>query len=80
VSQQASLAPSSTANVNVSCSSGKRVLGGGFSIENAAVQVFSSTPSDGLSNLNDHRWNVAAQNTDPNNARHVTVSAICAQF
>jgi len=80
VSQQASLAPSSTANVNVSCSSGKRVLGGGFSIGSAAVQVFSSTPSDGLSNLNDHRWNVAAQNTDPNNARQVTVSAICAQF
>jgi hypothetical protein len=80
VSQQASLAPSSTANVNVSCSSGKRVLGGGFSIESAAVQVFSSTPSDGLSNLNDHRWNVAAQNTDPKSALQVTVSAICAQF
>jgi hypothetical protein len=80
LSQQVSLAPSSTANVNVACSSGKKVLGGGFSIESAAVQVFSSTPSDGLSNLNDHRWNVAAQNTDPNNARQVTVSAICAQF
>jgi hypothetical protein len=80
VSQQASLAPSSTANVNVSCSSGKKVLGGGFRIDSTVVQVFSSTPSDGLSNLNDHRWNVAAQNTDPNNARQVTVSAICAQF
>jgi len=80
VSQQASLAPSSTANVNVACSSGKRVLGGGFSIESAVVQVFSSTPSDGLSNLSDHRWNVLAQNTDPNGARQVTVSAICAQF
>jgi len=80
VSHQVFVPASSAANVNVACSSGNKVLGGGFSIESAVVQVFSSAPSDGLGNLNDHRWNVLAQNTDPNNARQVTVSAICAQF
>jgi hypothetical protein len=80
VSHQVFFPASSAANVNVTCSSGNKVLGGGFSIESAVVQVFSSAPSDGLGNLNDHRWNVLAQNTDPNGARQVTVSAICAQF
>ena len=79
VSHRVFVPASSLANVNVTCSSGKKVLGGGFQIETPVfVQVFSSAPTDGLGNLSDHRWNVAVQNTDPNNARQVTVSAICA--
>jgi hypothetical protein len=78
VSNRVVLPASGVANVNVTCSSGNKVLGGGFSIETPAfVKVFSSQPSDGLSNLSDHSWNVFAQNTDPINARQVTVGAIC---
>ena len=79
VTNQVLIPASSVANVNVSCSSGKKVLGGGFDIETPLfVQVSSSEPSDGVGNFSDHNWNVLAQNTDPDNARQVTVSAICA--
>jgi hypothetical protein len=78
VSQQILVPASGSANVNVTCSSGNVVTGGGFSIEGAIVQALTSEPSDGLGNVADNRWNVFAQNTDPNNARQVTVSAVCA--
>jgi hypothetical protein len=79
VSRKVSVPASSSANVNVTCSTGNKVLGGGFDIETPVfVQVFSSEPSDGIGNFSDHQWNVFAQNTDPNNARQVTVSAACA--
>ena len=72
---------SSTKDVHVECTSGKKVLGGGFDIETPNfVKVFSSEPSDGAGNLIDHGWNVFVENTDPVNARQTTVSAICAVF
>ena len=79
VTNQVFIPPSSVANVTVTCSAGNKVLGGGFDIETPVfVQIFSSEPSDGLGNFSDHNWNVSAQNIDPNSARQVTVSAICA--
>src|SRR2546428_87637 len=81
VSNRVFLPASSVANVNVTCSSGKKELGGGFSVETPTfVKVFSSEPSAGLSTFSDHSWNVFAQTTDPNNTRQVTVSAICASL
>jgi hypothetical protein len=76
-----SLPAAAVNGVNVACSSGNKVLGGGFWIENpASVRIFHSLPSDGHSNLSDHNWDVLAQNADPINARFTTVSAICARL
>jgi hypothetical protein len=66
------------ANVSVSCSTGKKVLGGGFDIETPDdVKVFSSEPSDGSGNVIDNGWNVFVHNTG-SVTRQVTVTAICA--
>ncbi len=79
VSRTVSVPPSSVAAVNVACSSGNKVLGGGFSIETAvSVKLFSAAPSDGLGNVSDHQWNVDVLNTHPTNAQQVTAVAICA--
>jgi len=79
VTNQVFVPASSSATVNVACSTGNKVLGGGFNIETPDfINVISSEPSDGLGNLSDRMWNVAAQNTDPNNALQVQASAVCA--
>jgi hypothetical protein len=79
LNRQVLVPASGVTNVNVACSSGNKVLGGGFSIETPDfVKLFSAEPSDGLGNLSDHQWNVAAQNTDPSRARQVTALGICA--
>jgi hypothetical protein len=67
------------ANVSVSCSAGKKVLGGGFDIETPDdVKVFASEPSDGNGNLIDNGWNVGVHNAGSVGPRQVTVTAICA--
>lgn len=78
VSHKEILAPGTFASVHVECPTGKKVLGGGFSIETPDdVKVFSSDPSDGLGNLIDHGWNVFVHNAG-SVSRQTTVSAICA--
>jgi len=78
VTHQEFLAPGTFANVHVECPVGKKVLGGGFSIETPDdVKVFSSEPSDGLGNVIDHGWNVLVHNMGTV-SRQTTVSAICA--
>ncbi len=65
-------------NVRVDCPSGKKVLGGGFSIETPDdVKVFTSEPSDGQGNLSDHSWNVFVHNAG-GQTRQTTAIAICA--
>ncbi len=65
--------------VHVDCSAGKKVLGGGFSIETPDdIKVFHSEPSDGHGNLSDHGWDVMVHNTGTM-ARQTTAIAICAQ-
>ena len=72
------LAAGATAQVNVACPTGKKVLGGGFNIETPAdVRLFTSEPSDGAGNISDHAWNVMAQNAGAV-ARQTTAIAICA--
>ena len=67
-----------TVNVGVRCSTGKKVLGGGFQIETPDdVKIFSSEPSDGSGNLINNGWNVFVHNAGTV-TRQVTVSAICA--
>jgi hypothetical protein len=68
-----------TQQVNVSCPPGKKVLGGGFSIETPDdMKVFNSEPSDGNGNLSDTRWNVMVTNAGQVGARQTTAIAICA--
>lgn len=77
VSNQSFLSPG-VANVHVECPSGKKVLGGGFSVETPTdVRLYSSEPSDGSGNLIDHGWNLFVQNAGAL-TRQVTVIAICA--
>jgi hypothetical protein len=79
VSRRVDVPPSGVAAVNVACSSGNKVLGGGFIIETPDfVKLFSAAPSDGLGNVSDHQWNVDVQNTDPIGVPQVTTFAICA--
>src|SRR5579864_3724359 len=53
-----------TQSVHVDCPSGKKVLGGGFSIETPDdVRIFTSEPSDGHGNLVDNGWDVMVHNT-----------------
>lgn len=76
VSHQVFLPPG-TANVHVECPTGKKVLGGGFSIETPTdVRLFSSAPSDGSGNLIDHGWNLFVENIG-SVTRQTTVNAIC---
>jgi hypothetical protein len=68
-----------TQNVHVDCPAGKKVLGGGFSIETPDdIKVFHSEPEDGHGNLVDHSWDVLVHNvgTQP---RQTTAIAICAK-
>ncbi|MBZ5533827.1 MAG: hypothetical protein LAO20_20550 [Acidobacteriia bacterium] len=68
-----------TQSVHVECPAGKKVLGGGFSIETPDdMKVFSSDPSDGHGNLIDHGWDVMVHNTGTA-GRQTTAVAICAQ-
>lgn len=68
-----------TQSVHVDCPSGKKVLGGGFSIETPDdVKIFSSDPSDGHGNLIDHGWDVMVHNTGTQ-GRQTTAVAICAE-
>ena len=65
-------------NVSVSCSAGKKVLGGGYDIETPDdVKVFSSEPTDGSGNIIDNGWNVGVHNAG-SVTRQVTVIAVCA--
>jgi hypothetical protein len=68
-----------TQSVHVDCPAGKKVLGGGFSIETPdEVKVFHSEPSDGHGNLVDNGWDVMVHNID-SQGRQTTAVAICAQ-
>ncbi len=68
-----------TQSVHVDCPAGKKVLGGGFSIETPdEVKVFHSEPSDGHGNLVDNGWDVMVHNIDTQ-GRQTTAIAICAQ-
>ena len=68
-----------TQSVHVDCPAGKKVLGGGFSIETPDfVKVFHSDPDDGHGNLIDNGWDVMVHNTDTQ-GRQTTAIAICAQ-
>jgi hypothetical protein len=68
-----------TQSVHVDCPTGKKVLGGGFSIETPDdVRIFTSEPSDGHGNLIDHGWDVMVHNTGTQ-SRQTTAIAICAQ-
>lgn len=68
-----------TQNVHVDCPAGKKVLGGGFSIETPDdVKIFSSDPDDGHGNLIDNGWSVMVHNTGTQ-GRQTTAIAICAQ-
>ena len=65
------------AQVHVECPSGKKVLGGGFSVETSDnMNVSDSTPSY-AGNLIDHGWTVTVRNADTQE-RQTTVVAICA--
>jgi hypothetical protein len=66
-----------TQSVHVDCPAGKKVLGGGFSVETPNdVSVFHSEPSDGHGNLIDNGWDVMVHNTGTQ-GRQTTASAIC---
>ncbi|HEY6351402.1 MAG TPA: hypothetical protein VI636_18515 [Candidatus Angelobacter sp.] len=68
-----------TQSVHVACPAGKKVLGGGFSIETPDdVRIFSSEPSDGHGNLIDNGWDVMVHNTGTQ-GRQTTAIAICAE-
>ena len=68
-----------TQSVHVDCPAGKKVLGGGFSIETPEeVKVYHSDPDDGHGNLIDNGWDVMVHNID-NQGRQTTAIAICAQ-
>ena len=68
-----------TQSVHVDCPAGKKVLGGGFSIETPNdVSVFHSEASDGHGNFIDNGWDVMVHNTGTQ-GRQTTASAICAQ-
>jgi hypothetical protein len=72
------VSPGAVVNVTVSCPTGKKVLGGGFSIETPDdVKVFESTPSDGHGNLISTGWNVMVKNSGTA-ARQTTAVAVCA--
>ena len=78
VSNRDTVAAGATAQVNAECPTGKKVLGGGFSIETPTdVRLFTSQPGDGLGNISDRTWNVHVQNTGTV-ARQTTAMAICA--
>jgi len=64
--------------VSVSCSAGKKVLGGGFDLETPDdVKVFSSEPSSN-GNVIDNGWSAFVHNAGEVGLRQVTVTAICA--
>ena len=68
-----------TQSVHVDCPAGKKVLGGGFSIETPdEVRIFTSEPSDGHGNLIDNGWDVMVHNIG-SQGRQTTAIAICAQ-
>ncbi len=78
MSHQEFIAAGAGANVSVSCSAGKKVLGGGYDIETPDdVKVFSSEPTDGHGNIVNNKWNVMVHN-EGSVTRQVTVTAICA--
>jgi len=64
-------------NVLASCSTGNKVLSGGFSLETPDdVKVFSSYPDDGSSNASDRSWDAFVQNAGTA-GRQVTTTVIC---
>lgn len=78
VTHQEFITAGAVANVSVSCSTGKKVLGGGYDIETPDdVKVFSSEPTDGHGNIVNNKWNVMVHN-EGSVTRQVTVTAICA--
>jgi hypothetical protein len=77
VMQRDVLAAGATVQVVVQCPTGKKVTGGGFSIETPVdVQLFASGPTDGHGNVSDHAWEVMARNGG-SASRQVTSLAIC---
>ncbi len=77
VTTSTSVPPSGVAQVNVGCSSGNVVLGGGFNIGNASLVTISVSDPSLSSTISNHNWNVSVNNTDPSFANTVTVDAIC---
>lgn len=78
VTHKEAVSASSSVNVHVDCPTGKKVISGGFNLENPdLVKVYASEPSDGHGNIIETGWNVFVRNTD-RAARQVTVTAICA--
>jgi hypothetical protein len=72
------VAAGATANVTVACPAGKKVLGGGFSIETPDdVKIYASDPSDGQGNLISTGWHVMVRNAGTA-GRQTTAIAICA--
>jgi len=70
--------PTGSWNVHVECTTGKKVLGGGFNLGiTDEVSILASDPSDGFFNVIDHGWNVLAWNKGSVN-RPVSAYAICA--
>lgn len=68
-----------TQSVHVDCPTGKKVTGGGFSIETPDdVRIFTSEPSDGHGNLINNGWDVMVHNTGTQ-GRQTTAIAICAE-
>ena len=79
VTNRVVVAGGATQSVHVDCPSGKKVLGGGFSIETPdEVRIFHSEPGDGHGNLIDNGWDVMVHNTGTQ-GRQTTAIAICAQ-
>jgi hypothetical protein len=81
VSHNEQLAPNTSAHVGVQCSSGKKVLGGGFILEYApAIDLYSSLPEDpnNVGSFTDEWWGVFAHNNGTLNTTFgVSAIAIC---
>ncbi len=67
-----------TKTVLVTCPTGKKVFGGGFSTETPDdIKLYSADPTDGHGNLSDVTWSVMVKNAGTQ-ARQTTAIAICA--
>jgi hypothetical protein len=79
VSNQVFVPASGMGSVNVACSTGNKVIGGGFALGHSAfLRLFHAYPGDGRGNLSDHNWDVFAQNTDRRSDWQAWSHAICA--
>ena len=72
-----SVNPSSSANVNVACSAGNVIVGGGYSVADPTVVGVSHSEPSLSSNLSNTNWDVAASNSSSTVAENVTAQGIC---